>query len=322
MAAALQLRMASKLAWVTAVMMAVCSPAFADDPTYSYGKADDVKDVKAVTWAAKGELGLVETTGNSKSTTISAGANALRKDKDNKLELTLAAIYARATTRLVDDANGNGVIDNGELTSSTNTAAESAQAKLRYDRYLTTLDALYATAITGVDVPAGKDFIGEGQAGYSRSLYHVTEITKDKDGKDKEEVKQDVLAELGYDISYTSLSAGSSSTIHSGRAFVGYKGKFKDTTIEASLEGLFNFNSVTYGMREAGAFGDTRLNGLIGFTTSLSTKLSLAASFAIKFDNFPAPLAKIGDLPFAADFAPAADKTDTITKLSLIFKFI
>jgi hypothetical protein len=307
---------------IAAVVMS-SAPAWADDPTYTYGKADDVKDVKAVTWVAKGELGLVETTGNSKSTTVSAGANALRKDADNKLELTLVATYARATTRIVNDANGNGVIDDGELTSSTNTAAENAQAKLRYDRYLTTLDALYATAIAGVDVPAGKDFIGEGQGGYSRSLYHVTETTKDKDGKDKTEVLQDVLAELGYDISYISLSAGSSSTIHSGRAFLGYKGKVnKDTVLEASVEGLFNFNSVTYGMRETGAFGDTRLNGLISFTTSLSTKLSLAASFAVKFDNFPAPLAKIGDLAFATDFAPAADKTDTITKLSLIFKFL
>jgi hypothetical protein len=298
------------------------APAFADDPTYTYGKKDDLKDVKDVSWTAKGEAGLIETTGNSKSTTITAGGNAVRKDKDNKLELTVTGTYARATTRLVNDDNGNGVIDNGELTSSTNTAAENAQAKFRYDRYLTTLDALFATAIAGVDVPAGKDFIGEGQAGYSRSLYHITEITKDKNGKDKEEVKQDVLAELGYDIQYISLSAGSSSTIHSGRAFVGYKGKFKDTTLEASLEGLFNLNSVTYGMRQTGSFGDTRLNALVGFTTSLSTKLSLAASFQLKFDNFPAPLAKIGDLPFADDFAPAAEKTDTITKLSLIFKFL
>jgi hypothetical protein len=306
---------------VAVTLAALCAPAFADDPpppTYTYGKKDDVKDVKDVTWAAKGELGLVATTGNSRTTTISAGANVVRKDKDNKLELTLAATYARATTRIVSDTNGNGVIDAGELTEQEATSAENAGGKLRYDRYLTGTDALYAAALAGIDVPAGKDFIGGGQGGYSRSLWRCTATTTEG----KEEVRQEILGEVGYDLSYIKLSAGSSTTIHSGRAFVGYKGKLKDTSIEASVEALFNINGVDYGMRHANAFADTRLNGILGFTTALSSKLSLAASFNMKYENFPAPLAKIGNLPFADDFVPVAEKLDTITKLSLIFKFL
>jgi hypothetical protein len=280
------------------------------DPKFEKGKVDDVKDIKDVVWTAKGEAGLVATSGNSHTTTFTVGANAVRKDKDNKFEATAVAAYARATTRIVNDANGNGVIDPGELTEQTATSANTGQLKLRYDRYFTKTDAAYATAIAGYDIPAGKDFQGGGQAGYSRNVFHA-------DG-------HDILAEIGYDVSYIALSAGSSTTIHSGRLFAGYKGKInKETAIETSVEALANLNSVTYGMtRTASAFEDLRINALASITTSLSTRFSLAASFTAKFDNFPAPLAKINNIPFAVGFEPSAEKLDTITKITLIVKLL
>lgn len=292
-----------------AILVPVSAFAQSPPPAFEAGKREDVKDVNAVTWTAKGEAGLVETTGNSKTTTITASANAARKDQDNKLELTFAALFARATTRTAADANGNGVIDNGELSSVTTTSAENALGKLRYDRYLTTVNALYVAALAGVDKPAGKDFIGGGQVGYSRGLY------KDAD--------HELLGEVGYDLSYVQPATGSGVTIHSGRLFAGYKGKLSaDTAVEASGEALFNLNSVTFGMREASALQETRFVGIVGVVTALSTKLSLNASFTAKYDNFPAPLPKIGSLPFAPGYEPAADKLDTITKLSLILKFL
>jgi hypothetical protein len=285
------------------------SPAFAEDPKFEMGKHDDVKDVKAVEWTAKGEAGLVATTGNSQTTTITAGANVTRKDADNKFDAVLTGTFARATTFVAVDANGDGLISENELDQVTATSAENAALKLRYDRYLTELDSLYVAALGAIDKPAGKEFQGGGQIGYSRSLYKTED--------------HQALAELGYDLSYLRLEAGDSTTIHSLRGFVGYKGKVKaETSLEASVEGLFNANSLTFGDREAGAFKDVRVNAMIGVTTSLSSKLSLSASFALKFDNFPAPLAKIGDLPFAPGFEPIADRTDTITKVSLIVKIL
>jgi hypothetical protein len=279
------------------------------DPKFEMGKRDDVKDVNAAVWTAKGEAGLVATTGNSQTTTISAGANVTRKDKDNKLDAAMTATFARATTRTATDGNGDGAISADELSSTTATSAENAALKLRYDRYFTELDSLYVAALGAIDHPAGKEFQGGGQIGYSRSLY-------------KSEAHQ-ALAELGYDLSYLRLTAGDSTTIHSLRAFVGYKAKLRtETALEVSLEGLFNANTLHFGDRRAAAFKDSRLNALIGITTSLSTKLSLNASFAAKFDNFPAPLAKIGGLPFAPGFEPSADRLDTITKVSLIVKFL
>lgn len=293
----------------TVAAIALVSSTAIAQPTYEKGKADDVKDVKAVEWTAKGEASLMTSTGNSRTTTASVGANATRKDKDNKFDAAFVAAYARATTRTATDTNGNGAIDAGELSTTKATSAKNMALKLRYDRYLSTLDALYVAALGAIDQPAGKEFQGGGQIGYSRGLYKSD--------------CHEVLAEVGYDLSYLRLSAGSSATIHSGRAFVGYKGKLKeDTSLEASAEGLFNGNRVTFGAREAGAFGATRLNGMVGVTTALSTKLSLTASFTAKYDNFPAPLDKVGALPFAAGFAPSADKLDTVTKVSLIVKFL
>ena len=295
---------------MVAVGLAISPCALAQpDPKFEMGKADDVKDVKDVEWTAKGEAGLVATTGNSQTTTITASANLTRKTTRTKLDGVVTGAFARATTRIARDANADGAISADELSSVTATSAENAAAKLRFDRYVSALDALYVAALAAVDRPAGKQFQGGGQAGYSRSLYQTA--------------GHQALAELGYDLSYLRLTAGDSTTIHSVRAFVGYKGKLRtETALEASLEGLFNLNTLTFGDRKASPFEDARLNAMIGVTTSLSTKLSLSASFLAKLDNFPAPLGKIGDLPFAPGFEPIADKLDTITKLSLIIKFL
>lgn len=301
----------NKHAALAAVVTILVSPtlARAEDPKFEMGKKDDVKDVKAVVWTAKGEAGLVATTGNSQTTTITAGANVTRKDADNKFDGVLTGTFARATTRIATDLNGDGAISADELSDTTATSAENAAVKLRYDRYLTELDSLYIAALGAIDKPAGKEFQGGGQIGYSRSLYKTED--------------HQALAELGYDLSYLRLEAGDSTTIHSVRGFVGYKGKLRtETALEASVEALFNANKLTFGDREAGAFRDGRVNGMVGVTTSLSSKLSLSASFAVKFDNFPAPLAKIGNLPFAPGFEPAADRLDTITKVSLIVKIL
>lgn len=260
-------------------------------------------------WTAKGEAGLVASTGNARMVTVTGSANALRKDEHNKVELTATGTYARATTRTATDADGDGAIAANELDEATSVSAENAAVKLRYDRYLTAMDAVFAAGLAGFDTPAGKDFTGGLQVGYSRALY-------------KQE-NHEALAELGYDLTYVSLTAGDTQTIHSARAFVGYKGKIKkETALEASAEGIFNGNKVTYGTREASAFEAARLTSMVGVTTALSGKLSLNASFTVKYDNFPAPLGAIGGVPFAPGFEPTAEELDTITKISVIMKFL
>jgi hypothetical protein len=302
-------RFVSLVALLTASEAAWAQP----DPKFEMGKRDDLKDVKDVVWTAKGEAGVVTTTGNSRTTTITSGASVTRKGSDTKLDAQLTATFARATTRTATDADGDGAIGEAELSSTTATSAENAAVKLRFDRYFSDLDSVYVAALAAIDRPAGKQFQGGGQAGYSRSLYKTE--------------RHQAVTELGYDLSYLRLTAGDSTTIHSLRAFAGYKAKLTagtaaETTLEASLEALFNANTLRFGDRRARPFADTRVNGSIAVTTSLSSKLSLSASFLARFDNFPAPLATIGGTPFAPGFEPASDKLDTTTKLALIIKFL
>jgi hypothetical protein len=291
------------------LVLAAASTARADDPAFSFGKKEDVKDVSDVVWTAKAEASLVATTGNSRSTTAALTANATRKDADNKLDLVLGGTFARASTLIADDANMNGVIDPGELFHTSTNAAENAAAKLRYDRYLTDLNSLYIAALAAVDRPAGKAFQGGGQLGYSRSLLKTE--------------RAEATAEIGYDLSHLRIVDDGSTTIHSARVFTGFKGKVRsDSAVEASVEGLFNLNTVTIGAREAGAFKATRINTLVSLTTALSSKVSFSISFAVKYDNFPAPIPAIGKLPFADGFVPLAEQTDTTTKASLIVTFL
>ena len=273
--------------------------------TFSYGKADDVKDVKAVDWTAVAEAGFLMTTGNSETVTVSAGGIATRVDPKNKLVATVALAYARSNVQIPDDADGNGMIGPGEIAEDATTTANSWQAKLRYDRFLTGFDSLYATGIVGADRPAGKELVGGGQAGYSRRLF--------KDDK------HELVAEVGYDFTYEDLVVGDPLAIHSARLFSGYKGLVRaDTSIEASVEALGNLNTLPTLPEESGPLDDTRITGIAGLTTKLTAAVSFSFSFTVKYDRAPAPRAPFPGLAFEPGFVPLSDTTDTITKASLI----
>src|SRR5688500_16010700 len=87
------------------------APAYAGDPKFEFGKAEEVEKVKETEITASAEVGLVFTTGNSETTTISAGMKASRKQNNNKLSVEGSATYARAGQRVLFDQNGNGLID-------------------------------------------------------------------------------------------------------------------------------------------------------------------------------------------------------------------
>src|SRR6188768_3969565 len=94
------------------LVLAVPALAYAGDPKFEYGKSEEVKDVKDVEWIAAAEAGLVFTTGNSETTTVTGGLKASRKTGKNKLALEGSAAYAKSGLRVLLDQNGNGTIDN------------------------------------------------------------------------------------------------------------------------------------------------------------------------------------------------------------------
>lgn len=284
----------------------IASPAFAQDPTFQFGKAEEVKDVKGVEWNASAEFGLVFTTGNSETTTITGGAKADRKEGDNKFSAEVGGAFAQSGVRQLSDQNGNGTIDNeGEIVTVTTTSSRNLTGKLRYDRFLTEHNSLFAAALASTDEPAGKELVFGGQLGYSRLLY-------------KSE-KHELAGEAGVDYSHEKLISGDPVSIISARFFAGYKGTLSATTnADASVEVLVNLNELDTPTGTASAGQDTRVNSKLGVTSKLTASLSINTGLELKFDNKPAPL-KISNL--AAGFVPESSSIDTIMKASLIYSF-
>jgi len=283
------------------------SLAYADDPKFEYGKADELAKVKGTEWAASAEAGVVFTTGNSETTTGSAGFKASRKKAKNKLAIEGSATYASAGVRVLADKNGNGMIDSAaEITTQNQTTAESLAGKLRYDRFLTEFNSLFIAALVSRDTPAGKQLVLAGQVGYSRRLY------KSKTAE--------AVAEIGLDYDNENLVVGDNLSFVSARAFTGYKADMSEgVTFETSAELLTNLNSETLPTGKDGGIGqDTRFNFKAGISAKIGKNLAFSSTLEAKYDHRPGPLALKN---LAMGFVPEATALDTIMKASLIYTF-
>lgn len=288
-------------------LIALAGHAHAGDPVFEKGKAPE-EAAKKAEWAANVQAGLIMTTGNSETTTTSVGASASRKEGLNKLQLDVNAAYARSSIFIASDLNGDGFISANEIDRPTSTTTQAWELRTRYDRFLTTHNALYAVAKLGADEPAGKELVGGAQAGYSRQLYKTE--------------THEVVGEVGYDFTYEDSTTGDGFSIHSGRGFGGYTGKLSgDTSLKASTELLMNVNSLDTPGGEIDPLEDTRVTSTLEITTKLHDKINFSFGFTAKYDNAPSPRPTFA-LPYAAGFVPLADELDTITKASLIINFL
>ena len=297
--------MSSRACLAAILMIAAPSFALAQPIKFEFGKSSEVEKVKEVEWNASAEAGVVFTTGNAETTTISAGIKAARKTGFNKLSLEASMTYASSGTRVLQDNNGNGIIDDeSEITTVDTTTAETYASKLRYDRFLTKFNSLFIAALAGRDVPAGKEKVLGVQAGYSRQVYKTE--------------KAEAVAEIGYDFSQEDLVTGPSLSIHSARAFLGYKAEMTEgTTLDASIEALTNLNDEELPTGKDGGPGkDTRINGKLGVSAKIGKNLAVQTTIELKYDNRPGPLPVKG---LADGFVPEASKLDTIMKASVIY---
>ena len=275
-------------------------------PKFEFGKADEVAKVKDVEWTAQAEAGVVFTTGNSETTTVSAGFKTSRKTGFNKFSLEGSMTYAKSGVRVIEDMNGNGMIDNeSEITTQDTVTAETYASKARYDRFLTAHNSLFVAVLASRDKPAGKESVFGAQVGYSRQIYKTE--------------KAEAVAEIGYDFSREDLTAGDSLSIHSARAFLGYKAEMTEgTTLDASVEALTNLNEENLPTMKDGRIGrDTRINSKIGVASKVTKNLSVQTSIELKYDHRPGPLPIKG---LAMGFVPEASNFDTIMKASLIYQ--
>jgi hypothetical protein len=276
----------------------------APDPKFDYGKQEEVK---AVAWKATVQAGLVLATGNANNLAFSAGGMASRNDGTNKLQLDVTGTYARSTVVTAIDADGSGTIGPGEIHRATSTTAALWAAKLRYDRFITANNSLYAAAFATGNQPAGIN-VGTGvQVGYSRQIY-----------KDDMHL---LLGEAGYDFTYQNNVSAADLSIHSLRLFLGYTLTLSQSVgIALGVEALMNLNPLpgfTAGTT-VDPFGNTRVNGSAALNAKIWKNLAVQISFLARYTTDPAPLPKIGGVPFEMGFVPLAERLDTVTSLSLV----
>jgi len=291
-------------------------------PNFSYGKSEE-KPPEGVEWKAQVKGGLIVTSGNSQAQTESFAGSASRKEGMNKLALDAGGAYGRSNVRSFLNTNNDTVVDRGELTRVSTTSTNNWFTKGRYDRFFTANNAAYLMGNIASDKVAGKKLMGGGQIGYSRQLLATDAHL--------------VLAEIGYDLSFESYvtvpaNAPGSATVHSARLFLGEQWKVSQATgVFANAEALFNLNEEdalrstdnTGGTKGVKAFKDTRVNGKAGLTTTLWKNLSFGFSFALRYDNNPAPVAlPSGATAFAAGFVPFSKRLDTVTEASLILTLL
>jgi hypothetical protein len=295
----------------------------AADPKFEYAKADDKADAAkpaAVEWKAAAQAGLIMSSGNSRATSLSTAVTASRQAGRNKLSIDGSWAYTNSELKIVQDANGDGLVGAGEIQTTDQTTTNAWLLKARYDFFPEAKGSIFAAARLGGDEPSGKDLIAGAQLGYSRLLV-------------KNE-RTELAAELGYDFTYESyVAAGVGSlNIHSARIFLGYTGTLSDSTsLLLAGELLLNLNqedapyddndngNAADDKPEVGAFKDDRFVGKVALTTKLTDDISLRFGFTAKLDTAPAPLPNVpGSMGYESGFQPLAEKLDTTTELTLI----
>jgi hypothetical protein len=285
------------------------APTRADDPKFAYGKAGEVS--KLPTWAASVTAGFGMTTGNAESLNFSgAGAVSHRFTPNDMLAFDALVAYQRSTVQAASDLNTDGVITPDEVRSITQSVSEAWATRLRYDHFFG-LNGVYGLAFAGGDIPAGKQFVGGVQAGYSRALYKTA--------------TSELVGEVGLDYTHQRYVVGdpNSLNIASVRAFLGYLGNpTPDLSYVASVEYLGNLNEENTPTGRVGSFADNRAVGRLGVTWKIFGDGSMGFRFRALYDSAPAPRPPPAGFSWAAGYQPLANPWDTFTELVLVYKLM
>jgi hypothetical protein len=293
---------------VTGLFM-LAGTASADDPKFAYGKKDDLQ--KMPPWAASVTAGFGMTTGNAQAWNLTgAGMVSHRFTQDDLLAFDAMVALQRSTVQSAVDTNGDGVISPDEVFNITQSVSEAWGTRLRYDHFFD-LNAIYGFAFAGGDIPAGKQFVGGAQVGYSRALYKTK--------------TSELVGEVGLDYTYQRYVVGTPNSINIAglRAYLGYLGNpTPDLSYNASVEYIGNLNPEETPTGRVGSFGDNRAVGKLGVTWKIFGDGSLGFRFRALYDSAPAPKPPPAGFSWAPGYLPLANPWDTFTELVLVYKLM
>lgn len=206
--------------------------------------------------------------------------------------------------RLVRDIHAvtsEGVFNMGQAGDPLVDTARNINAKLRYELYMTRMDALFAAEIFRWDTFAGLDSRFQTQLGYQRHFIRAE--------------KHRLWAEAGYDLTLDNYNyervdqiAGMSpdpdtrlrtDAIHAARVMLGYNNELNESVLLLTeVEALFNVEVPE----------DVRINYTLGLRSTLAENLKAELNFTLRFDN---------DVP-----SNDIKKIDTLTQINLIYALL
>ena len=281
----------------------------AEDPKFAYGKTAEL--AKLPPWAASVQAGFGMTTGNAQSLNLTgAGMVSHRFTQNDLLAFDAAVAIQRSTVQTAVDVNQDGAISPDEVQNITQSVSEAWATKLRYDHFFE-LNAVYGLVFAGGDIPAGKQFVGGAQVGYSRALYKTA--------------TSELVGELGFDYTYQRYVVGDPNSLNIAaiRAYLGYLGNpMPDLSYSASIEYLGNLNTENTPTGQVGAFGDNRAAGKLAVTWKIFGDGSMGFRFRALYDSAPAPKPPPAGFSWAAGYQPLANPWDTFTELVLVYKLM
>lgn len=238
-------------------------------------KDEKAKDATELTVSGGGLFA----SGNSRSLSLTGGFGYRLRRGDNQFSLLGAGNYSRA-------AIGN----------ATPTATiENLQGRSRYDRFLSNRLTLFLGVQARRDRFAGLDLRLQVDPGFG--YYFISLKNRQFWGELGYDYLRDVRREDSL-IDKTGARLDKTQTVHSGRAFLGYRYKINDGVSLAS------------GIEFLQGISDTdirRLNADMVVSSKFTDSFSLATSFLLRYDSRP---------------LPGKQQLDTITSVNLVYTLL
>ena len=235
----------------------------ADSSDSSFTAAPAGAEAEKPTTKVAADLGASWASGNTESITATAAGHASHTWDKNRLGLELLVNYGRT----IVDANADTFLDQSERDAGWVDNAGHYSAELRYDRFLSATNSVYALGGALSDRFAGYQSRIHGQVGFAH--YFVKNDTTEFTG------------ELGFDVANEDYVVGvtpNSDIIYAVREMLGIKHKFNDdVAIEEKIEAYESVED----------FSDTRVLNSIALTSNVSGKVAIKLSHTLAFDNVP-----------------------------------
>jgi putative salt-induced outer membrane protein YdiY len=195
------------------------------------------------------------------------------------------------------EAQGSyGAAQVDEATPEYEDTTRTVRLRLRYDFFLTDLDAIFLAGLFRHDPFAGLDYRLQGQVGYARYIFR--------------EENHRLWGELGYDLTYdnydpdplidpdTMMMLDGTAVVHSARIFTGYENaKDENLQFRTGVEVLINLERAS----------DVRVSWDTSLRSKLVGRLQVELKFLLQLDTEP---------------VPGNERLDTTTQLNLLYNLI